>query len=57
MNCLWWSLRAWLLDSAGAGKEAFPDVRLTEIGRLTEPGTSSTALPRGFDHFFGSQEL
>ena len=38
-------------------KEAFPGVRLTEIGRLTEPGTSSTALPRGFDHFFGNQEL
>ena len=33
-------------------REMFPSVRLTEIGRLTEPGTSSTALPRGFDHFF-----
>jgi thiamine-monophosphate kinase len=35
-------------------KEMFPNVRLTEIGRLTEPGSSPTALPRGFDHFFGS---
>lgn len=32
-------------------KETFPSVRLTEIGRLTGPGASSTALPRGFDHF------
>jgi thiamine-monophosphate kinase len=37
-------------------KEMFPNVRLTAIGRLTEPGRSSTALPRGFDHFFGCQE-
>jgi thiamine-monophosphate kinase len=34
-------------------KETFPRLRLTEIGRLTEPGTSSAALPQGFDHFFG----
>ncbi len=33
-------------------REMFPGVRLTEIGRLTEPEASSTALPRGFDHFF-----
>jgi thiamine-monophosphate kinase len=33
-------------------KQMFPRVRLTEIGRLTEPEASSTALPRGFDHFF-----
>jgi thiamine-monophosphate kinase len=37
-------------------KEMFPHVRLTEIGRLTEPGSSSTALPRGFDHFVGCLE-
>lgn len=35
-----------------AWKEMFPRLRLTEIGRLTEPGTSSSALPLGFDHFF-----
>jgi thiamine-monophosphate kinase len=35
-----------------AWKGVFPKVRLTEIGRLTEPGTSSSALPQGFDHFF-----
>jgi thiamine-monophosphate kinase len=33
-------------------ESAFPRVRLSAIGRLTEPGTSSTALPLGFDHFF-----
>ena len=33
-------------------REMFPRVRLTEIGCLTEPEASSTALPRGFDHFF-----
>ncbi|MET0252962.1 MAG: thiamine-phosphate kinase [Terrimicrobiaceae bacterium] len=33
-------------------REMFPRVRLTEIGRLTVPGASSTALPKGFDHFF-----
>ena len=33
-------------------RDMFPRVRLTEIGRLTEPEASSTALPRGFDHFF-----
>jgi thiamine-monophosphate kinase len=37
-------------------RERFPRVRLTEIGRLTEPAASSTELPRGFDHFFGCQE-
>jgi len=37
-------------------KEMFPRVRLTEIGRLTEPGTSATALPQGFDHFFSCQQ-
>jgi len=31
--------------------ENFPKLQLTEIGRLTEPGASSTALPQGFDHF------
>lgn len=34
---------------------AFPKVRLTAIGSLVEPGHSSTALPRGFDHFFSCQ--
>jgi thiamine-monophosphate kinase len=34
-------------------QETFPSVRLTRIGELTEPGTSSTALPKGFDHFLG----
>lgn len=38
-----------------AWKEMFPKLRLTEIGRLTEPGTSSSALPLGFDHFFSCQ--
>jgi thiamine-monophosphate kinase len=33
-------------------KTAFPKVRLTEIGHLCEPGASTTAMPRGFDHFF-----
>jgi thiamine-monophosphate kinase len=33
-------------------KEAFPGVRLTEIGRLTEAGSPSTVLPTGFDHFW-----
>jgi thiamine-monophosphate kinase len=33
-------------------REMFPRLRLTEIGRLTKPEASSTALPRGFDHFF-----
>jgi thiamine-monophosphate kinase len=37
-------------------KQIFPHVKLTEIGRFTEPGSSSTALPRGFDHFFGCEE-
>jgi len=37
-------------------KETFPRLRLTEIGRLTEPGTSATALPQGFDHFFSCQQ-
>ena len=37
-------------------KEMFPSVRLTEIGRLTEPDTTSTALPAGFDHFLGSKK-
>ena len=37
-------------------KKMFPSVRLTEIGRLTEPGASSTTLPTGFDHFLGCQE-
>jgi len=37
-------------------REMFPSVRLTRIGELTEPGVSSTALPRGFDHFFGCQK-
>lgn len=32
--------------------DAFPRVKLTEIGSFTEPGTSSSALPLGFDHFF-----
>ena len=39
-----------------AWKDAFPKLRLTEIGRLTEPGTSSSALPLGFDHFFSCQQ-
>ena len=34
---------------------AFPKVKLTAIGTLVEPGQSSTALPRGFDHFFSCQ--
>lgn len=38
-----------------AWKEMFPKLRLTEFGRLTEPGTSSSALPLGFDHFFSCQ--
>jgi thiamine-monophosphate kinase len=38
-----------------AWKGMFPKLRLTEIGRLTEPGTSSSALPQGFDHFFSCQ--
>ena len=33
-------------------KQTFPGVRLTEIGRLTEPKAPSPALPKGFDHFF-----
>lgn len=37
-------------------QEMFPGLRLTRIGQLTEPGASSTALPRGFDHFFGCQK-
>jgi thiamine-monophosphate kinase len=37
-------------------KEMFPTVRLTEIGRLTEPDALSTELPRGFDHFLGCQK-
>lgn len=36
-------------------KDNFPRTRLTEIGCLTEPGTSSSALPQGFDHFFSCQ--
>lgn len=40
---------------ARAWKDMFPKLRLTEIGRLTEPGTSSSALPQGFDHFFSCQ--
>lgn len=36
-------------------KDNFPRVRLTEIGCLTEPGTSTSALPQGFDHFFSCQ--
>lgn len=36
-------------------KETFPKIALTHIGCLTEPGTSSAALPQGFDHFFGCQ--
>ena len=36
-------------------KDEFPKLRLSEIGRLTEPGESSSALPRGFDHFFDCQ--
>jgi thiamine-monophosphate kinase len=39
-----------------AWKKAFPRVRLTEIGRLTEAAALSTPLPRGFDHFFGCKE-
>lgn len=38
-----------------AWKDMFPKLKLTEIGRLTEPGTSSSALPLGFDHFFSCQ--
>jgi thiamine-monophosphate kinase len=38
-----------------AWKEMFPKLRLTAIGRLTEPGTSTSALPLGFDHFFSCQ--
>jgi thiamine-monophosphate kinase len=37
-------------------KEMFPNVRLTEIGRLTEPDGPSTELPTGFDHFLGYQK-
>lgn len=37
---------------ARSWRENFPKLQLTEIGRLTEPGASSTALPQGFDHFF-----
>jgi len=33
----------------------FPKVKLTEIGRLVEPGQSSTALPQAFDHFLHCQ--
>lgn len=36
-------------------QEMFPSVRLTRIGELTEPGISSTALPKGFDHFLACQ--
>lgn len=43
-----------LVDRLNRGwQEMFPQVRLTRIGELTAPGTSSTALPRGFDHFLG----
>jgi len=43
-------------DRLEAGwKENFPGVKLTQIGRLVEPGTSASALPQGFDHFFGCQ--
>jgi thiamine-monophosphate kinase len=43
-----------LVDRLNRGwQEMFPHVRLTRIGELTAPGTSSTALPRGFDHFLG----
>lgn len=35
-------------------ENAFPKLRLTEIGHLCEPGASTTAMPRGFDHFFSS---
>jgi thiamine-monophosphate kinase len=46
-----------LVDRLRRGWQAmFPNVRLTRIGELTEPGTSSTALPRGFDHFLGCQK-
>ncbi len=41
---------------ARAWKEMFPKLRLTEIGRLTEPGTSASALPLGCDHFFSCQQ-
>ena len=37
-------------------KQIFPRVKLTAIGELTEPGTSSVELPRGYDHFLGCQE-
>jgi thiamine-monophosphate kinase len=36
-------------------KEMFPAVRLTEIGRLTEPESPSTKLPTGFEHFLSCQ--
>ena len=36
-------------------ESTFPRLRLTEIGRLVEPGQSSTALPRAFDHFLSCQ--
>jgi thiamine-monophosphate kinase len=38
-----------------AWPNAFPKVRLTAIGTLVEAGSSSTPLPRGFDHFFSCQ--
>lgn len=42
-----------LVDRLRRGWEnAFPKLKLTEIGHLCEPGASTTAMPRGFDHFF-----
>jgi len=42
-----------LVDRLRRGWEnAFPKLRLTEIGHLCEPGSSFSSMPRGFDHFF-----